>query len=209
MRTITISHGEWGYVQRLSDFSGGKIAEALQTPDGKHTLTPMRDGDDNIYPGEPDSRQRRYGGFGFVRPPREGEDEELWDRWRKDPGECHDYYVSLRNGCPDPESTPLLYPDRVFVTGEDDEGDDLSRTELLKHFGAVGLYSHPCYWEPVQMYTGLNKGFPVFRAALKADTGLGMSWYSVNSKLRGGLPTGYEWDHYAASLYGMLYYDPE
>jgi hypothetical protein len=205
MHTITISNALWGYISSMTDFSGGRIADAGGTPDGQHVI--REDFDRGLIPGYPDGKYMRHGGYGHVRPEdEEGPDAELWAQW----GECRmprlDYYVGLQHGNPDPDSTGLLYPERLFANGEDDDGGDLPRSTLLTHLAAVGLQGHAEFWHPVQIYTGINRGCPVFRTGLKADTDIGPTWYSAKQKLDGKLPAGYEWSHHPKAKYGELYY---
>ena len=203
---ITISHGEWGYVTNMSDFTGGRVTDDSKTPDGRHVLSPGLD-DHTIFPGIPDIRLRPHSGYGFVRPhDHDPADAQLWERC----GGCRmprlDYYVALRNGSPDPDAVGLLYPERLFVTGDDEVGNALPRTRLLEHLKAVEIPAHEGYWWPVQIFTGINMGYPVFDQGLKADTDVGPTWHSAAWKLGQKLPPGYDWE-FSGAKYGTLYYE--
>jgi hypothetical protein len=207
--TLTISQALWGYVTHMSDFSGGRVLKAGVTQDGRHKLSAGLD-DGLIVPGVPDTMRRPSSGYGYVRPQDEDDpDKELWERWAGCRIDRLDYYVALRNGCPDPGAVPLLYPERVFVNGEDDDGEPLPRHIVLRHLAAVGIPASHSYWHPVQIFTGINRGFPVFQHGLKADTDIGPSWYSVTSRLQAKLPPGYSWELRHAGSYGTLYYDTD
>lgn len=210
MHTLIFSSSEWGYVRSIADFSSGKIFDEeglATTPDGLHVL--RQDIDGRILPGEPDLKFNKHTGYGHVRPPdTEGPDAGLWASWLKSRVARLDYYVSQRNGAPDPAATPLLYPERLFVTAEGDEDEPLSRTDLMRHLQAVGVPHMPFRWEPVQVYTGLRAGYPVFRQGVRSDTDFQVTWYTVSSKLNAELPTGYHWVASGGS-HGTLYFDAE
>lgn len=205
MDSIIISHGEWGYVTRLSDFSGGRAAKAGKTPDGRHRLSSLDDY--AIAPGVPDKTLDPRTGYGFVRPQDDppSPDDDLWARW----AECRmrrlDYYVAQMNGSPDPAAVCVYYPERLFADGADENGNQLSRTALLKHLSAVQLRGWDDFWHPVQIFTGLNMGFPVFREGLKADTDIGPTWWSAINTLDNKLPKGYSWQQFKGAKYGTLY----
>lgn len=213
-KSLTISRGEWGYVTRLSDWSGGKAGKAGETPDGRHKLKAFGE---YLMPGVPDQTILPHTGFGYVRPldlvGGTPEERALNAKWMATMRVAHlDYYVARLHGSPDPDAVGLYYPERLFVTGRnDDDGYDLERSEVLRHLAAVGITSHPEYWHPVQLFTGMNMGFPVFHQGLRADTDYGPSWYgTVTSKLLGRkLPDGYTWDHYPSAKYGTLYIETE
>jgi hypothetical protein len=213
IHTLTISHGLWGYVTHLSDFSGGRARLEGKTPDGLHTLSRGADSK-HLVPGVPDSKFRPHSGYGFVRPrPEDGPDQKLWEQWDRCRLDRLDYYVALMNGSPDPQAVPFYYPERLFVTGDyysdsKDLGGQLFRTDLLNHLSALGIQAHPEYWHPVQIFHGIKGGFPLFDQGLKADTDVGPTWYSVQGKLKTKLPDGYDWD-FSGGNYGTLYFEPQ
>ena len=215
---LEISHGLWGYVTDMSDWSGGRAGKAGQTPDGEHTLKDGLDG--TLIPGVPDSELLGYmpSGYGFARPwQTEGiseEEKQLQEKWMRSRVPEIDYYVALQNGCPDPSAVRLYYPERVFVSGVDDEDDGrkLTRLELLEHLKAVDLRGYHGFWNPVQIFHGIHSGFPHFSPGMKAHTDMGCSWFEVNQKLSGSLPEGYSWDvqtQGAEAGYGLLYFEME
>lgn len=209
MHTLIFSSSEWGFIRSIADFSGGCIFDedlTSDTPDGRHRL--RLDIDDRILPGVSDLKFDPRAGYGHVRPTdTEGPDVALWKEWENVRTRRLDYYVAQRNGSPDPAAAPLLYPERLFVTGEG-EGDDepLPRTEILRHLQALGIPHLPFRWEPVQLFTGYRRGYPVFRQGIKTDTEFSVTWYAASSKLNATLPEGYHWVPSGGS-HGTLYVD--
>lgn len=205
MDSITISHGEWGYVTHLNDFSGGRAAKAGKTPDGRHRLSRLDE--HTIAPGVPDKTLDWRTGYGFVRPQDDppSPDDDLWARWAKCRMRRLDYYVAQMNGSPDPGAVPFFYPERLFVNGTDDNGNQLSRTALLKHLSALRVRGDCDFWHPVQIFTGISMGFPVFQEGLKADTDIGPTWSTATCILDGELPEGYSWEQFKGANYGTLH----
>jgi len=207
--TIEITKGAWGYLTNLSDFSGGKVFKAGQTPDGRHTLD-RGNVCGTVQPGLSDG-DRQWGGYGSYRPYDAADDKEraVNDVWEKRNGTAGlDYYIALRNGSPDPSCAAYIYGsdgfDKLFIHGEDGEGNDLPRYQLLEHLKAIGVRASPAFWDPCQIFHGLKGGFPTFHTALRTETNIGPSWYDVTSKLKGELPPGYSWDGHHT-----LYFDNE
>lgn len=210
---LEFSQNMWGYVTHMFPCPG----TAGETPDGRHFMT---NSFEHAHPGVADSRVFGAGfssGFGYVRP---------WDVAGVSPDELHlqerwqacrvphvDYYVGLRHGSPDPVA--LLYPERVFVYGvrvdeELDEEIPLERCELLRHLKALDLRGQAEFWHPVQIYHGRKGGWPLFHAGVKADTDMGVSWYTVTSKMQRA-PEGYSWEFAPTGLnsHGKLTYESE
>lgn len=220
MANIIISCSEWGYVTHLPNYVGAKLPD--KTPDGKHLLA-LGIGGDIIQPGKPDSSflELYRGGFGYCRPwdtELEGQELALIEEWKSKRATPElDYYAAQRNGSPCPEAVLLYYPERVFVYGTTDEGNEMSRSVILQHLHAVGIQSHAHAWVPCQLFHGLSGGIPRFSAALRADTDRGVSWYSILQTMQsnqaesaawsreGGL---YAWNYYGGR-YGELYYDED
>ncbi len=208
MKTITITTGLWGYVTHLSDWSGGKAAKAGYTPDGRHKLSVGID-EQILIPGVPDTMRRPSCGYGYVRPPEtKGPDKVLWKLWDAMRLQRLDYYVALMNGSPDPQAVVSHYPEKLFIHGEGSERDSvMSRSEILKYLTAIDLPKAGYgFWHPVQIFTGLAMGFPVFRQGLKSDTDVGLTWYAALEHMRHAkLPANYMWDHFDGTKYGTLY----
>ena len=216
--TITLTNAAWGYLTELEDWSGGEIFKEGRTLDGLHTLRP---GLDNfVIPGVPDRElgERMSHGFGFCRPWDEGVNEKelaLQRAWagRNTTGAL-DYYVAMRNGSPQPDCACYIYGEfggHLFVHGEDEEGNPLDRYQLLEHGKHLGLRTSPDFWDPVWVFHGMNRGYPVFDKAMRADTNLGQRWGDVvgyaESKVK-DLPPGYQWCK-MSEHFGNLFYDEE
>jgi hypothetical protein len=128
----------------------------------------------------------------------------------RDPLTPDDYYVvmSERSNSPviskDIRAT-AFYPERVFVWGEDDDGDSLTREHLLQQLKILGLSGDAGFWKPCHMWSGYNRGLPTFNRCLRADANIGVNWSAVTSRLSGKLPAGYE--AYKEGGYYQLEYD--
>lgn len=113
------------------------------------------------------------------------------------------YYIALTEGR-DPKTgahlvardseLSLVYPERLFVWGEDEKGDGLSAEALLGHLKALNIPAHASYWEAVLRHTGYAYGGAAkFSRTLRADANLGVSWYSLSHKLQEkDLPKGWQ-----------------
>jgi hypothetical protein len=209
MITITISNAAWGYLTDLPDYTGGKIFKKGKLPlDGRHSFKPGLG--DTIIPGVTDKSLlgNMPGGYGFVRPwDTEGRVAELALNvdWQKARVPRLDYYVAMINGSPCPDAVRLYYPERVFVTGEGNDGEDLDRVDILKHLRAVDIRATSHFWLPCQIFHGLKQGgIPNISAGLRSDTDMGASWYEVCNRLAAKLPAGYEW-YFSGGRYGELF----
>ena len=216
MITITISHAEWGYLTNLQDFSGGGLFKGAKPEHGGHRF--RRGFERTVIPGVSDNvllpdfmASKNLYRYGYVKPwKEEGHPEEmaLQDAWAGAKPVCLDYYVAQRNGSPCPEAVLLYYPSRVFVEGENEDGEPLQRYELLQHLRAVGARSHSGFWEPCQVFHGLAfGGVPRFKNALRAETNSGPSWSELLPKLQQNLPPGYEWQRWGSSNSGTLTFE--
>lgn len=112
------------------------------------------------------------------------------------------YYICLTQGT-DPRTgkskisrdydASLVYPERVFVWGEDNDGEPMSREEVQEIVSLLGLRGKG-FWEAVEIHHGYNRGQPTWHCALRAHTDMGVRWWDVCSKLSGELPDGFTVD---------------
>ena len=212
MPTLTFSAAEWGYATDIPDW-GSKPDRITpeHTPDRRHRLAPGLG--ETIVPGVSDSSilGRSRGGYGFVRPWDENvppQELKVQQEWQQSPRPKLDYYVALLNGSPCPDAVRIYYPERVFVTAKDENDVDLHRYQVLDILRKIGgIHAQPAFWEPCQMFHGLEAGgIPRFSAALRSDTDYGGSWFTLRERLCRDLPDGYEWN-YMGGRYGDLWID--
>jgi hypothetical protein len=199
--SIIFSNAMWGYLQACYNMQPDKAAT-----EPSYRVRESVWGDEFISVGYEAT-------YGFTEPFKEhsGDDEEdlVNQQWHDD------YYVALSEGTRN--GRPLLntsikagafYPERLFMWGEDEEGNDLPRHMLLHHFKQLGMWkSTPAYWDPVRIWRGYNKGWPTFYKALRGSTDMGPRWHDIIGKLSGNLPDGYQWDLMPGCSYGTLYYE--
>lgn len=120
-------------------------------------------------PGEPST-------YGFV-----AADE---DQWREV------YYVGISESATKPVGCRdigygLFYPERLFLWGEDDDGNDMGFGELLDTLKKARFYGDEGYWEPCLVWRGFAPGLkPTFRRALRADANLGPTMHNLRSGLK-------------------------
>lgn len=214
---MTISRAEWGYVESMADWSGGRAADAANTG---HKFAQSGD---RLLPGVPDKTVLGdfLGGYGRVKPWDPKQDgESLVKAWKlREHPRVADYYIALLNGCPDVDAVQLYYPERLIISAEGcfEKGEEVpSRQLMLDVLDAAGIPSRPSRWDPCQVFTGISNGIPAIKPGLKANTDLGISWYEASRFLQSEkLPERLHWEWFAgddkrnipAAKYGILYYD--
>ena len=109
-----------------------------------------------------------------------------------------DYYVGISES----STRPMMgrdmgwghfYPERVFVWGQDGNGDPLKRTLVREYLRTLGLRHDRGFWNPCQVWRGYNRGEITWHNALRADANIGIRWHDVWDKLK-KLPDGWQWD---------------
>ena len=201
---IVVSNAMFGYLHDLYDMRHGRTLNV--TPRGGHRLSGYDAGSAHLTVGDKAT-------YGFVRP---FSSDDPVDRVYEDIGE-QDYYVTLcegfRNGKPlksTSVSASSFYPEKLFLWGEDEHADPLSRSVLLEHVrNLIGFKADPGFWRPCTPWSGYAGGFPTFyENALFSDTNIGATWFDWLSRMRkGDLPEGYEWCFRDGSDYGHIYYE--
>ncbi len=206
--TFTFSNAMWGHLLLLPDLFKGGLKEPMITETGHLLLPGLSDG--NISVGKATGPR----GYGFIREfDPEGKDQkeiELHQKFADRPqNHGHDYYIvtSERGGSyvlPTDVVASAGYPERLFVHGEDEDGEPLPRCELLYHLWRIGMGKHIDFWDPVQIWHGYDRGIPTFHNALRGATEMGPRYYEAVEKLRSLKLPGYTWEP-ATSFYGNLY----
>lgn len=125
----------------------------------------------------------------------------------KDEG-LEDYYVGISesmNGAVGMRDIGWghFYPERVFVWGQDEDGDPLKRSVVREYLQAMGLRSNRDFWNPCQVWRGFSRGDVTWHNALRADANLGIRWHDVTSR-RQALPAGWEMDFRSGTNSGYI-----
>ena len=125
-----------------------------------------------------------------------------------------DYYVALSEGVRSGKQlmstsvkASLMYPDRLFAWGVDDENKPLERSQVLKHLKAFGIErATPNYWDPCLVWHGYDKGLPTFHEALRGCTDFGPRWHDVQRLVESHTRhKAYSWDgSYNGGQHGLL-----
>ena len=88
-----------------------------------------------------------------------------------------------------------FYPERLFVYGNDDDGEPLPREKILAYFKEIGWSYDKGFWNPCRVWHGYESGMiPSWHTALRADTNIGRTWGDWKSRASVGLPKGWSWD---------------
>lgn len=189
---ITFTRAMWGYLISLYDLRHSQVASIINgvnyspAENSRHMCVGLS-GD--------------YGGYQPWGP----DNEKLSTDWARD------YYVVAAHcvdGVPmvsrDIAVTPF-YPERVMVYGEDKDGNDLSRQQILRHLEILKFFSAPFLWTPCRIWRGYNRGLPTFHTALRADTHSGARILPSPA-----LPEHYYWAEDGSSGPSKsVIYDPE
>lgn len=96
-----------------------------------------------------------------------------------------------------------FYPERVFVWGQDEDGDPLKRSVVRGHLQTMGLRSNRDFWNPCQVWRGFSRGDVTWHNALRADANLGIRWNDVTSR-RQALPAGWQMDFRSGTNSGYI-----
>ena len=179
MKAIHLSGAMWGFMQSMYNLSTDMPTKGVTTSQGDHVF-PIKGRPDRIAAGI----ATPYG-------------------WRVDDDAKEHHYVFLsegmRNGRPligrDSESS-TFYSERLFIWGDDNEGNDLTHEELRESLGPVLQRSGAGFWHPTRVWRGYREGLPTFYRALRAHTYIGETWYGALTKLSGKLPDGWQWTPY-------------
>ena len=214
--TITVSNAEWAHLFFLFDLAPDDKRKQLQDTGG-HILHrgDEKGGSPTIVPGE-QSTYGRIRPWGDLSPDR-GAFREHWERKGAN-GE--DYYIALSHKSPpgfvgdrfliDNGGIGMAYPERMFAWGEDEDGNQLARSEVVQYLAAAGLrHSSPDFWDPVTIHQGYNRGYPTFNNAVRGHTDLGPRWWDWKRVADGKLPDGYDWDQQPDCQFGNLYIELE
>lgn len=124
-----------------------------------------------------------------------------------------DYYVGMAEGYT-ADGSPLgsrdigygaFYGKRVFIFGQHDSGDDVTRQEMLQALDNLGFGESPGLWEAARPWRGFRDGKPVFHLAMRADSIHGVTWHLwLNNINRCGVPDGWQWTK-MSDYFGILY----
>jgi len=124
-----------------------------------------------------------------------------------------DYYIGLSEtfgehkptGCADIDYGSF-YPPRLFIHGEDDDGNALPRLTMLRHLKDAGLYkSDVSFWKPCRPWRGYVGGRPTFHLSLRAHTDYGYTFCDwLHALSRNPLPQNCEWE-FSHGMTGRLY----
>jgi hypothetical protein len=227
--TLTFVDAQWANLYKLIDLAPGVSEKPLEKTGGHilHTSGPDEKwkGMSFVVPGDVDCREpdprilyARRRPFPPAKEIQTPEDAELIDHWRnqcRDAPRSDNYLVlSLSMPTAAPRQTNdihcgAFYGPHLFIWGEDEEGEPLSRGIILRHLKTLGVRAHPDFWDPVTIWRGYDGGYPTWDTALRNHTDLGPRWTEVQHKLSNNdLPEGYQWDSYQPHR-GMIYFDKE